>query len=126
MKRVFFLGLIALAFSCAAMVIAAETEKQPGPAVTGPYNPVITYSGIHNADELLFRNRPTSQSWQSIPTLNALKKVTCSDAIVQLQREGKWQGHLNLDGSCGPTAEPCDWILGNRLNYDEARAQVSR
>ncbi len=126
MKRKLFLALLLIVCSCVPTAIAAETTNNAAATVTGPYNPAITYPGIYISESLLFKNRPTSQSWQAIPMLNTLKKVTCADAMTSLQREGKWQGNLNLDGSCGSTYEPAEWILGNRLNYEEARQQSSR
>lgn len=92
--------------------LAHATEK-----ITGPYNPAIQYPGEHPADVVLFKN-PKSEAWQLIPKVDRLLKVKCGAALNQLNREGRWQGRLRPDGSCGSSAEPVDWITGNRLNYE--------
>ena len=43
-----------------------------------------------------------------------------ADAKKKLSEEGKWVGNLNADGSCATAVEPAVYMLGNRLNYDEA------
>lgn len=126
MKKIAFITVILIFCSFSTGIILAEPGSQRGPAVMGNYNPAVTYPGVHAAAEILFKNRATSTTWQSVPVLRRLQKVTCSDAVAHLQREGKWHGHLNSDGSCGSIAEPVEWILGNRLNYDEAQKEGFR
>ena len=59
------------------------------------------------------------------PELDRLAKITCREALAQLKRNGTWEGSLNADGSCGTSADPGYWALGNRLNYDEALEQAA-
>ena len=57
-------------------------------------------------------------------TWTALQKISCQDALDQLNSEGKWQGSLNPDGSCGINSiESPEWATGNRINYDEGSGQ---
>jgi hypothetical protein len=83
------------------------------------YDPKEIYPGDYKADMLLFKNGPKDLYWRSIPNLERLRRASCFAALDALNREGRWQGHLNLDGSCGNTSEPADWAVGNRLNYEE-------
>ena len=91
-------------------------QKTPGKKAA-LYDPARIYSGDFQPDVLLYKN-PRSDAWQRVTKLDRLQYVTCQDALAHLNREGKWQGHLNPDGSCGSTAEPSDWVMGNRLNYE--------
>jgi hypothetical protein len=103
-------------------VSAAEQKGQGQKGKVPAYDPLILYPGEHQADVLLFRN-PGSIVWQRIPRLDQLRNLSCKDALDHLMSEGKWQGHLRPDGSCGSPAEPSDWIMGNRLNYEDALEQ---
>jgi hypothetical protein len=103
----------------AAGAVAAEPNRPGGEGRAPVYIPKAIYPGDYNPDVLMYRN-PGSDAWQRVHNLDRLRHVACRDALEQLQREGKWQGHLNPDGTCGSTAEPSDWILGNRLNYDDS------
>jgi hypothetical protein len=106
--RISMVALMLLLFAGGAL--AAEK-------ITGPYNPAIQYTGEHPTDVILYKN-PKSDMWQLVPKVDRLSRVKCSEALYQLNREGKWQGRLKQDGSCGSFAEPVDWITGNRLNYE--------
>lgn len=102
--------------------VAAEQKGQGKLGDVPAYDPLILYPGDYQADALLFRN-PGSMVWQRIPRLDSLRQVSCRDALDHLKSEGKWQGHLRPGGSCGSLAEPSDWIMGNRLNYEDALEQ---
>lgn len=117
MRRTVLILMIALMFALGSYAGSAGAQQR---GQTGVYNPDTQYSGEYENDALLFRNSPNDKVWRSIPNFSRLYKVTCADALAHLRTEGKWQGHLNPDGSCGPTAEPADWVMGNRLNYEGA------
>jgi hypothetical protein len=121
MKRILVFSFITLVlvFGLVALASAAESTGQKATANSGVYNSAVIYPGEHPADALLFKN-PRSVYWQRLPKMNRISQVTCSEALAQLNSEGKWQGRLKRDGSCGNPAEPQDWILGNRLNYEES------
>ena len=115
----------------AALSVTASLVLAAGPPALGAegkepsYDPKKIYPGDYNAHVMMYRN-PGSDMWQRVPGLDRLRHVVCRDALEQLQRQGRWQGHLKLDGSCGSTAEPMDWILGNRLNYEDALEEGGR
>jgi hypothetical protein len=110
---------IAALLICAIAADAAEPRRPGGEAQTKVYNPKFTYPGDYNPDVLLFRITE-SHGWQRVSGLDRLRRVACREALEQLQTEGRWQGHLNPDGTCGSTAEPSEWITGNRLNYEDS------
>jgi hypothetical protein len=116
------LSLFFIAFIVIAGTVMAEPRGQGKEGAVPAYDPLIVYPGDYQADALLFRN-PGTMVWQTIPRLERLQNVSCKDALDHLTGEGKWQGHLRPDGSCGSRAEPSDWIMGNRLNFEDALAQ---
>lgn len=120
MKTRTFISLMVMAVLCIASAAAVAAERN-GSARDGvaAYNPKMTYPGAYNPDVLMYRN-PGAETWQRVIRLDHLRHVTCRDALEQLQKQGRWQGHLNPNGSCGSTAEPADWIMGNRLNYEDS------
>ncbi len=118
MKKTLFAFTTILAI-CLFMVVGSGIAGQGAPRAGSAYDPAVKYSGAYTPDLLFFRNSPDDTNWRRIPLLDLLIKVTCTDALESLNREGKWKGHLKIDGSCGSTAEPAEWALGNRLNYDE-------
>jgi hypothetical protein len=116
---VFIIMLSTVCWMSGSVGLAAEPGNQKEQVVAGPYNPAIKYSGDYSSDVILFKNLK-STVWERLPRLGRLLQVTCQDASNALNREGKWQGRLKQDGSCGSDAEPLDWITGNRLNYENA------
>jgi hypothetical protein len=86
------------------------------------YNPVVSYPGKFENSVLYFRNSNKS-NWMRGEISRFPDAVSCHDAIVHINRTGLWKGHFKSDGSCGPTGEPTDWALGNRLNYEAAMQQ---
>ena len=112
--------LLALILITVALAAFSEAAEQKGsPPQVPPYNPAAVYRGDHKDDIILFRNTPDSP-WQRIPRLDRFRHISCPGALEGLKRTGRWLGHLNLDGSCGPAAEPSEWITGNRLNYEDS------
>jgi hypothetical protein len=127
MRQVLFALISVLVFGLYVGIGSAQqSSKGVVPKPGDLYNPVIVYAGDYEANELLFKNSQKDTVWRSVPKLNMLSRVTCSDAVAHLERDGRWQGYLKSDGSCGPTSEPADWALGNRLNYEEAFEQDAR
>jgi hypothetical protein len=86
------------------------------------YNPKVQYPGPYQSDVLYVKNSG-STIIRVIPHLDLLKYVTCYNALDHLNSEGKWQGHLRPDGSCGSYDEPAEYTMGNRLNYDGAMVE---
>lgn len=117
MKRMLFILAIVLLGLTAAIVMAEPGGQQRPGNRLAIYNPAIIYTGDYQPDVLLFKN-PWTIDWQRIPKLDHLRNVKCQDALNHLNLEGRWKGHLNPDGSCGSQAEPADWAIGNRLNYE--------
>jgi len=101
-----------------ASVAAAEPQGQGSPG-TAPYNPAAVYTGAYVTGSIYYRN-PGATVWTRVTQPGSLKKISCGNALSHLQREGAWKGHLNPDGSCGPTSEPSDWAVGNWLNYQDS------
>ena len=114
-------GDTAIAMSGQPYLILAAMNEPAGrggaTGIVGPYNPARQYAGSYTPKALFFKN-PGRIYWQRVAD-NYLKRVKCPDAIDHLRRVGLWKGHLGQDGSCGPLAEPSDWAVGNRLNYED-------
>ncbi len=86
------------------------------------YNPQVKYPGYYQSDLLYVKNNG-SKIILVIPHLDRLDYISCSDALDHLGQEGKWQGHLKPDGSCGTYDEPAEYTMGNRLNYEEPQVR---
>ena len=125
MKKALF-AFTTVSAICLFLVVGTGIARQGGQLAGSAYDPAVHYSGAYAPDLLFVRNSPNDTNWRRIPPLDLLTKVTCADALESLKREGKWKGHLKIDGSCGSTAEPAEWALGNRLNYDEEQGQGVR
>jgi hypothetical protein len=127
MRQVLFALISVLVFiSNVGIGSAQQSSKGVVPRPGAVYNPSTVYAGDYDTDMVLFKNDSKDMTWRRISNLDQLSKITCPQAQEQLKREGRWQGHLNLDGSCGSTYEPADWTLGNRLNYEEALELAAR
>ena len=121
MRQTVLILIIALVLGLYAGSTSAQQKGESGDIKGGGvYNADTRYPGAYENDALLFRNSLKDTIWRSIPNFSRLYKVTCVDALTHLKTEGKWQGHLKPDGSCGSTAEPAIWVMGNRLNYEGA------
>jgi len=86
------------------------------------YNSSVTYTGSYDNSGLYYRN-PGNPKWMVV-LKNGIEGLKCSDAVKQLKRSGRWMGHLNSDNSCGPTAEPSEWALGNRINFEAGGSAI--
>ena len=114
------LSAVLFGLVCAAGSVSAYADEGRKPE---KYNPAIMYPGPFTPEHLFYRN-PNSTVWLPWRAVDFTKKVKCSAAVKRLKRHGVWQGHLNRDGSCGPTAEPSHWAAGNWLNYVESSKPV--
>lgn len=116
--RVASVVLILLSYSVPAMADPASTG---GRAFLSrySYDPAVVYAGTYGANILYYHN-PRNPNWYR-GFRKELDAVTCRPAIAGFRSTGTWKGHLNQDGSCGDTAEPVDWALGNWLNFDGSR-----
>ena len=83
------------------------------------YNPAMTYEGKYTKDVVYLRNRNNPNWYQGRRGVYP-QNVLCRDALRSFSINGKWKGHFRADGSCGSTAEPTEFALGNRLNYDDS------
>ncbi|MEI8355719.1 MAG: hypothetical protein WCG31_06485, partial [Deltaproteobacteria bacterium] len=83
-------------------------------AAKDPYNPGQTYSGKYTTAALYYRS-PRNPNWYRGLSGTYPDGVRCRDALNHFMNDGKWQGHLNTDGSCASPAEPSEWAVGNRL-----------
>lgn len=123
MKKIAFVFSISVLVVMASLIVLTAFEQQnamSAPAVS--YDPAAVYTGDYQPDVLLCRNAG-SDIWQRIRRLDRIQNVTCPAAIDLIKSQGRWRGRLNLDGSCGAAAEPADWALGNRLNYENLEEQ---
>ena len=120
MKRTLlvFITVLILAFSTKAL--AQQKSRTTG----NGYQAQINYPGDYQSNVLYVRNNGATII-QAIPHLDHLKDVTCYDALAYLKREGRWQGHLMPDGSCGSYDEPAEYTMGNRLNYNELQSPIN-
>lgn len=89
-----------------------ETPVAPG----GSYDAFTIYPGIYETDRLYVKN-PDATHWRGSLKPAYIKEVTCAETAKLFYLKGWWLGHLNRDGSCGPTAEPLEWATGNLLNF---------
>jgi hypothetical protein len=83
------------------------------------YNPALAYEGKYKKDVVYYKN-PKNPNWYQGLNGEYPQNVLCRDALKHFSIEGMWMGHFNNDGSCGPTAEPTQFAVGNRLNYDDS------
>lgn len=109
-------GVVLVLFSCSVPVLAAPSSTGGAFLSRYSYDPAVVYAGTYGANILYYHN-PRNPNWYRgfRKELNAL---TCLPAIAAFRSTGTWKGHLKQDGSCGDTAEPVDWAVGNRLNFE--------
>lgn len=116
----FSLVLLAMLVPVFFAVSGVAQQKNQAALVNG-YHPQVNYQGEYRSN-LLFVRFSQKDFWRRQPNLDSLQRVSCQNALDHLNSDGKWQGSLNPDGSCGKnTVESPEWATGNRLNYDEAR-----
>jgi hypothetical protein len=107
-----FISLVTLLLFAPSGLSAAPSAPQAG------YKPQVTYKGEFIPTAIYYKN-PESPFWLRMSkSNNYLNVVKCPAALRALNNAGKWLGHLNQDGSCGPTDEPSLFALGNRINSD--------
>ncbi len=99
---------------------AASSVSQP----KKPYDPSQLYPGPFVNNSVYFKPYATG-NWMRGLNGYFPSNVVCYDALWHLKTTGQWSGHIKLDGSCGTVGEPAPWAVGNRLNYDDASADVS-
>ncbi|MBT1071481.1 hypothetical protein [Pelotalea chapellei] len=111
MKNIIYVMLLAM------LVCLQSPQAQAAVSVMGSgYNPRMIYSGPFQ-DQVLYYRYPGYTLWQRGYS-RELDSLACRPAVISFKTSGTWQGHLKPDGSCGSPAEPAEWALGNRLNYD--------
>lgn len=112
--------LLAVA-SFATIVFAEEPKEKRNMQQDKEYRADKVYAGEYLPMGLYYRHA-RSQPWMHASKSDTyLERVAgCADAKKKLSEEGKWVGNLNADGSCATAVEPAVYMLGNRLNYDEA------
>jgi hypothetical protein len=122
MKNIILVLLLMLVF---AFFVGSGVAQQKNQAANGNgYNPQVTYSGDYKSTLLFFRFTK-NDGWRRLPHMDRLRSISCQDALNHLNSEGKWQGSLNPDGSCGTSSiESPQWAIGNLLNYDESLGQA--
>lgn len=122
MKKTFSIKwLFCLLMLCVSSASLAWAETSISLKKEG-YNPAQVYKGSYGTNALYYRN-PGSNQWKFGFGKSSFNEwVECRDALKQLGESGLWKGHLKPDGSCGSVAEPSEWALGNRLNYEIAGA----
>ena len=84
------------------------------------YNPAQSYPGKYTSDTVYYRSRNNPNWYQGLNGTYP-KNVLCKEALRHFATDGKWRGHFKQDGSCGPTAEPSEFAVGNRINYDASK-----
>lgn len=108
------------------LISAAILATAPLPAAWGGadgYNPGQSYAGKYTVDVIYYRNRNNPNWYQGLNGTYP-KNVLCMDALKHFSTDGKWSGHFKIDGSCGPTTEPSEFAVGNRLNFDDSQKAV--
>jgi len=112
--KIFLLLVLSLLFLPGP--VTAEDKDLAGPE----YEAERTYTGHYPADGLYMR-RSVQKAYVPHYALVRLEQVDCNDARRSLTEDGRWQGNLNANGSCGDPAEPASWVIGNYLNYMTGR-----
>lgn len=101
--------------------VAEEPSTKGQAARSKEYRPDVVYQGEYLPASLYYRHRSTQQWMRAGKVENYSELVkACAVAKARLASEGRWLGNFAADGSCGAEAEPATYILGNRLNYEEA------
>ena len=99
-----------------AAILITILSLGASPAIAELYNPGIIYPGPYTPEQLFYRN-PKGEIWLRWTANDFAKTVTCKSALKGLRLTGVWKGHLKPNGSCGSTAEPSDWAVGNWINF---------
>lgn len=117
-KNIFLLMVLV---SSATLVFAEDHKEKRVMSQDKQYQSDIQYAGEYIPTALYYRH-VKSQPWMHVnKSDNYFDQVApCAVAKAKLSSEGRWVGNLNSDGSCGTHEEPAVYMLGNRLNYDDA------
>lgn len=89
-------------------------------AAVKDYDAGQVYVGQYPADGLFMR-RSVKKAYAPHHALARLDQVHCPEAHRSLAEHGRWQGNLNINGSCGDPADPAVWVVGNYLNFMTGR-----
>lgn len=117
MSAMFVVGAVILLFASFIPASAAPASPDSRAFLSRySYNPVVVYAGKCDANVLYYHNLRNPNWYRGFR--KELDSVTCPSAIAGFRSSGTWKGHLSKDGSCGDPAEPVEWALGNRLNFD--------
>lgn len=121
-KKMILAGYFIVYLLAGTLVVSAVAVEKPAvfndKNETAAYIPGASYTGEFIQSRIYYRN-PRSAVWRRMSHSDNFREVvTCKDALVSLEKNGNWQGHLKQDGSCGPLDEPSFFALGNRINYD--------
>lgn len=126
-NTVFILGIMFVLFAGFGLSAQADSSSSNTGAAVGmtvvqdnQYHANSIYKGDYIPEALYYRERKTQPWMHASATDNYLLTVKCSKALDRLTVDGRWQGNLNKDGSCGAVAEPTYFVLGNRLNYEDS------
>ncbi len=120
--KIFSLVLLVMLVPPLFAVSGVAQQKQQGGAGNG-YHPQAKYQGEYKSNLIFLQTYAKRYLATSIRT-GQLSETILSSALDQLNSEGKWQGSLNPDGSCGINSiESPEWATGNRINYDEGSGQ---
>jgi hypothetical protein len=114
------IAILVLAFFAGIGVAQQKNQAKIG----NGYQPQVKYPGNYKSN-LLFFKYTKKDSWRRQPNMDLLKYVSCQDALNHFNSEGKWQGSLKPDGSCGwSSVESPEWATGNWINYDALAGQT--
>lgn len=118
-------SLVLLVMLVPALFAVSGVAQQKNRAALGNgYHPQAKYQGEYKSN-LIFCRHTQKDTWRRQFHLDSFQNISCQRALDQLNSEGKWQGSLNPDGSCGINSiESPEWATGNRINYDEGSGQI--
>jgi hypothetical protein len=120
MKKLILILLVVLVPAFFAVSGVAQQKKR---ALGYGYQPQVQYQGEYKSNLIFFRYTQ-NDTWRRQPHMDSLQSITCQYALDRLNTDGKWQGRLKSDGSCGNNNEESpEWATGNRINYDTGSGQ---
>jgi hypothetical protein len=117
MKKICF-PIVLVGFLALSGITSGESKPWTVPAGNG-YDPHASYQGVYEKDRV-YRKRAGSELWFGVKKPSKVYTVKCSSAAHSLGTQGTWIGNLREDGSCGSSAEPGEWAVGNYLNFNAA------
>ncbi|MDD2542045.1 MAG: hypothetical protein PHH28_13505 [Desulfuromonadaceae bacterium] len=106
-------------FSFLMLLYAAQKSDAATNVQDNQYQANHLYKGKYISSVLYFRYSK-AQPWMRMSNSdNYLEVVACRSALLKINAEGAWAGHINRDGTCGSVVEPTMFVLGNRLNFND-------